>query len=92
VAHRHGRVERVGLEHHGNVPVLRRDVVDDAAIDRDRAATGLLEAGNDVQQCGFAAAGGTDEHGELAAADCQIDALQHFQQAEALAHVMELQR
>ena len=27
--HRHGRIERVGLEHHGDVAVLRRHVVDD---------------------------------------------------------------
>jgi hypothetical protein len=33
----HVRVERVVLEHHGEVPVLRRQVVDHAVADRDGA-------------------------------------------------------
>ena len=35
--HRHVRVERVVLEHHGDVPILGLEVVDDPAADRDLA-------------------------------------------------------
>src|SRR6267378_4036348 len=38
VVHAHVRVERVVLEHHRDVPLLRRDAVDDALADRDPAA------------------------------------------------------
>ena len=38
LAHRHVRVERVVLEHHGDVAVARRVVVDHAAVDGDLAA------------------------------------------------------
>ena len=34
----HVRIERVVLEHHGNIAIPRRHVVDHQAIDRDRAA------------------------------------------------------
>jgi hypothetical protein len=37
VEHRHVRVERVVLEHHRDVPILRRQVVDHFAADRDVA-------------------------------------------------------
>jgi hypothetical protein len=49
VADRHVRVERVALEHHRDVPILRRDVVDDAIADAERAARDLLEAGDHAQ-------------------------------------------
>ena len=34
VVHAHVRIERVGLEHHGDVAILGRHVIDDAAVDR----------------------------------------------------------
>ena len=37
LAHRHVRIERVALEDHRDVAVLRRHVVDHAVADRDRA-------------------------------------------------------
>ena len=42
-------------------------------------ALGLLQPGDDVEQRGLAAAGGADQHGELAALDVEVDALQHLQ-------------
>jgi len=44
LAHGHVRVERVVLEHHGDVPVLRRDVVDAPAADQQVPLADLLEA------------------------------------------------
>ncbi|MGZ2505877.1 hypothetical protein ACVINI_006423 [Rhizobium beringeri] len=41
-AHRHVRIECVGLEHHGDIALLRRDVVDDAAVDADFTAADIL--------------------------------------------------
>ena len=37
----------------------------------------LLEAGDHAQQRGLAAAGGADQHDELAVRDVEIDAVQH---------------
>ena len=54
---RHVRVERVVLEHHGDVAVLRRQVVDHGPADRDFAVGDLLQARNHPQ-CGALAATG----------------------------------
>src|SRR4029077_3711789 len=77
LAYRHRRIKRVGLEHHGDVTVFWRDVVDNAAADFDRARTRLVEPGDDVEQRGLAATGGPDQHGEFTALDVEIDPLQH---------------
>ena len=71
----HMRIERVVLEHHGDVAVGRLDLVDDAAADIDLAAGDGLEARDHAQQRGLAAAGGADQHAELAVADLEVDAL-----------------
>ena len=55
------------------------DVVDDAPADLDGAGARLIEPGDDVEQRGLAAAGRPDQHGEFAALDVEVDALQHLQ-------------
>ena len=60
------RIERVVLEDHRDVALLRRHVVDDPAADRDRAAGDVLEPGDHAQRRRLAAAGRADEHEELA--------------------------
>ena len=70
------RIERVGLEHHGDVAVLRRDVVDQPLADADLAAGDLLQPGDHAQQGRLAAAGRADQHDELAVGDLEIDAVQ----------------
>ena len=70
----HVRVERVVLEHHGDVPVLRGNVVDDVAADRDVAARDLLEARDHAQGRALAAARGPDQHDELLVGDVEVDA------------------
>ena len=54
--HRHVRIERVVLEHHGDVAVLRRHVVDDVAADGDLAAGDVLQARDHAQRRRLAAA------------------------------------
>ena len=65
-AHRHVRVERIVLEHHGHVAVLGRQVVDHAPADGDGAAGDGLEPGHHAEQGALSAAGGADQHDELA--------------------------
>ena len=48
--HRHVREQRVGLEHHVDRPLVRRDAGHVHAVDEDAARGGLLEAGQHAQQ------------------------------------------
>ena len=56
VVDRHVRVERVGLEDHGDVAILGRDVVDDSFADPDGAVADLFQAGEHPQGGGLAGA------------------------------------
>ena len=76
VVDRHMRIERVGLEHHGDAALRGRHVVDQLAGDLQLAAGDLLEAGDRAQQRRLAAAGRADEDDELARLDVEIDAVQ----------------
>ena len=58
---------------------------------QDVAAADLLEAGDDAQQRGLAAAGGADEDDELAVRDVEVDAVDDVDGAEGLLDVDELQ-
>jgi hypothetical protein len=69
--HRHVRVEGVILEHHGDVAVLGRQVVDHPAADGDRARGDLLQAGDGPESGRLAAPGWADEHHELAVGDVE---------------------
>ncbi|MDT4879435.1 hypothetical protein FQZ97_1151110 [compost metagenome] len=61
------------LEHHG---ALGAGFVDLTAVEDDPAGGGLVQAGDDVQNGGFAAAGVADQGDELALVDAQVDVLQ----------------
>ena len=69
LAHGHERIERVVLEHHGDVALLRRQLVDDAVADANDAGADGLETCQHAQQRRLATAGGTDQHHELAVVD-----------------------
>ena len=73
VEHAHVRVERVVLEHHGDVAVLRRHVVDDAVADADRPLRDRLEPGDHPQRGRLAAARRADEHHELPVGDVEVE-------------------
>ena len=62
----------------------RRLVGDVAAVDEDRAAGGVLEAGDQPEQRGLAAAGGADEDDELAVLDVEVDVRDDVDVAEGL--------
>jgi hypothetical protein len=73
--HAHVRVERVVLEHHGDVAIRGSDVVDHAVADGDPAAGDLLQAGHHPQRGGLATARRADQDHELAVADLEIELL-----------------
>ena len=86
----HVRVERIGLEHHGDLALGGRKVVHLAAADGDRArtVTGSSPA-IDAQQRGLAAARGPDEHDEAAVLHLEVDVLQHLDGAEGLSQAFD---
>src|SRR5690606_15049979 len=83
---RHVRVERVVLEHHGNVALLGRDIVDDPFADRDLTAGDALQPGDHPEQSGLAAARGADERDELAIDDVDAYAMQDFSRTKRFAY------
>ena len=58
------REQRVGLEHHGDVALRRREVRYVLAADQDAAARNLLKAGDQTQRRRFAAARRSEQHEE----------------------------
>ncbi|MCY1366601.1 hypothetical protein D9M69_535050 [compost metagenome] len=96
VGHRHGRVERVALEHHGDVALGGRHTDHVLARDVQLAFGRLFEPGNDVEQGGLAAARGADQDQELARLDVNVDALEHLDRlvalAKRLADALDVQR
>ncbi len=75
VRDRQVRVERVVLEDHRDVAILRREVVHDALPDRDRPVADLLEARDHAQRGRLAAARRSDEDEELAVLDVEREVL-----------------
>src|SRR5207244_13064569 len=89
LVHRHVRVERIVLEHHRDVAILRLQIVDDATADADLARSNLLQPGDHAQQRRLAAAGGTDDHNELAIRHIRGDAVDHLEAAVVFSDVAE---
>ena len=87
---RHVRIERVVLEHHGDVAILGRQVGHDAIADQDLAVGDLLEPGDHAQDRRLATPGRADQHHELAVADLQRDVVDRLHAArEDLADAVE---
>ena len=86
---RHVRVERVVLEHHRDVAVLRRHVVDDVAADHDVAVGDVLEPRDHPQRGRLAAARRSDQHDELMVGDVEIDAAHRLDVVIALDHLTQ---
>lgn len=71
------RIDRVVLEHHGDVPLLGLEVVHHAPVDSDLAAADLFEASNHPKRRGLAAAGGSDQNDELAILNRKVNSMDH---------------
>ena len=65
LVYRHVGVQSVALEHHGDVAVLGRHVVDALAIDEHVARGNVLQAGDHAHRRGLTAARGANENDEL---------------------------
>ncbi len=89
--HVHVRVERVVLEHHGDVAIARAHMVHHAPADLDGAFLGFLQPGDGAQQGALAAARRPDQHGELAGRHFQVDAAHGRDMAVALVQAGDLQ-
>ncbi len=89
LGHRHMRIERIGLEHHGHAALGRADLGHVLAADRQRTGGDVLEAGNHPEQRGLAAAGRADKDAELAILDVEIDALDDAERAELFLDVAQ---
>ena len=87
--HRHVRVQRVALEDHGDVAVLRLDVVDLAAPDLDGAFGRLLEAGDHAQRGRLPAAGRPEQDEELLVGHLQGEVVDRGHVGEALRHLTD---
>jgi hypothetical protein len=89
VAHRHVRIERVILEHHRDVALLRRNAVDHPPADGNLAAADFLQPGDHAQKGRLAATRRSDQHAELAVGDFDVDAADHVRRSEILAHLAD---
>ena len=65
VTHVHVRVQGVTLEHHRDAALVRRHVVNTFVPDLYPASVGRIQAGDQAQQCCFAAAGRSHQHEQL---------------------------
>ena len=70
---RHVRVQRVVLEHHRDVALLRWEVGDVPVPDQEPAVVGALQTGEESQRRRLAAAGRPDDDEELAVVDHEIE-------------------
>src|SRR5262249_4127721 len=73
VINRHVLIERVVLEHHGDVAVLGGKAVDHTLADADRSRGYVLEPGDHAQRRRLAAARRADQHDEFVVRDGEIE-------------------
>ena len=84
VEHGHMRVERIILEHHGDVALFGLQLVHHAAADGDFARRDLLQPRDHAQKRGFPATGRADQNDEFMVGDGDIDAMDHRVRSELL--------
>ena len=71
VVNRHMRIQRIVLEHHGNIAVFRSHFIDQPIADIKLPFRDFLQPGDHAQSGGFAAAGRADEDDEFLVFDFQ---------------------
>jgi hypothetical protein len=84
------RIERIGLEHHGDAALGRGDVIDGLAADRHFTARDVLEPGDHAQEGGFSAARGADEDDEFSGLDLEIHPMHDLEGAIGFADIAQL--
>jgi hypothetical protein len=84
--------ERIALEHGVDVAAIGRDRLDRLPLEEDAPLRGLLEPGDHPQRGRLAAAGGTQQREELAAADLDPHVLDGLRLTEPLSHALEPDR
>ena len=75
LVHRHIGVQSIALEHHGDVAVLGRHVVDALAVDEHIARGNVLQAGDHAHRRGLTAARGANEDDELLIVNGEVEVL-----------------
>ena len=87
------RVERIGLEHHRDIAVARREAVGHLAVDQQAPRTRVIEPGDDPQCCRFSAARRPDQDQEFAIGDIEVQRRQRrLAVVEALRDLFECDR
>ena len=84
--------ERVALEHHVHVPLVRRHVLDRLALEQDAPLGGHLEAREHAKRRRLAAPRRPEQAEELALRDRQVDAVDRREVAEPLRHTLDRDR
>ncbi len=69
------RIKSVALENHGDITILRSNVVYKISVDIKLALGNVLKACDHAQRGGFSAAGGTYKHDKLAVFYFKIEIL-----------------
>jgi len=85
----HVRKERVGLEHHVDRALIRRDGSHVDAIDVNGASARTLEARQHAQQCGLPGSRAAQQAEDLAATDIERNVIHRHEVAEPLGHVAD---
>ncbi|MNL11833.1 hypothetical protein D3C87_1326850 [compost metagenome] len=88
----HMRIERIILEHHGDVAVLGVEVRYLLAADQDLAGGRRFEPRHHPERGGLAAARGAEQADELTIANIEIDVRDGLEVAKALGDVFEFNR
>jgi hypothetical protein len=86
------RVKRVVLEHHCEIAMLRRYVIDTVAVDEDVPRRYLFKT-REHSQCGrLATTGRSQQHDKLSVVDGQGKIVDDGGAAESLGYIFELNR
>ena len=89
VRHRHVRKQRVGLEHHADIALVRRHVGDRALVEQDVAGIGSDEAGDQIERGGLARSARAQQRHECAGRHVERDAVDRLHRTERLGEIAQ---
>ena len=88
----HVGIQGIALKDKGYVSLLRRQVVNALAVERDRSAGGLFQPGDKPEKGGLAAARGPQQYAELPIVHFERDLFEHFRGAERFRKLLYRER